>query len=233
MFDLDNTLHDASHSAFGQLHAAMGDYIATHLGLEAAEAGALGERYWLRYGATLLGLVRHHGVRAEHFLAETHRMPGLEARLRASQHDLASLRRLRGRKFIMTNAPRDYAHRVLASLNLLHLFDAVFCIEDMTMFGQPRPKPDARMLRRLVARLGARPSQCVLVEDTLQHLKSARGLGMRTVWMKRYLGGRFRGPSWRRDGKVTASARPQLCRCPKPQYVCARIGALRTLAGFR
>ena len=43
--------------------------------------------------------------------------------------------------------------RVLETLGLAHLFDAVITIEDMTMFGMPRPKPDARMLRRLVARL--------------------------------------------------------------------------------
>ena len=58
------------------------------------EAQRLRENYWLRYGATLLGLVRHHGVRAAHFLAETHRMPGLEERLRTSAHDRAALARV-------------------------------------------------------------------------------------------------------------------------------------------
>jgi putative hydrolase of the HAD superfamily len=229
LFDLDNTLHDASHAAFGELHVAMGDYIAAHLGIEEEAAGSLRERYWLRYGATLLGLVRHHGVRAAHFLDQTHRLPGLEARLRTSAHDRAALARLPGRKFIVTNAPRAYATRVLKALRIEALFEGVITIEAMTMFGDLRPKPDARMLRRLAARLGVSPSRCVLVEDTLVHLKAARSIGMRTAWMQRYLGGRFRGS--RRDQRNAGPSRPQNTRrqCSKPPYLYARISSLRQL----
>ena len=48
-------------------------------------------------------------------------------------------------------------------------------------------------------------------------------LGMRTVWMQRYLGGRFRGAS--RDRINTARSRAKLAfdACPKPAYVYARI----------
>jgi putative hydrolase of the HAD superfamily len=211
----------------------MGDYIVTHLGIGPGEAAALRHRYWLRYGATLLGLVRHHGIRADHFLEETHRLPGLEQRLRTSAHDRATLQRLPGRKLILTNAPRAYALRVLAALGLAKAFDAVVAIDDMTMFGAPRPKPDARMLRRLAARLGVAPARCVLVEDTLQHLKAARRIGMRTVWMQRYLGGRFsgllQGPAKTGSGALPAAPR----RGAKPLYVCARINALRKLVRRR
>ena len=70
LFDLDDTLHDASTASFPALHVAMGAYIETHLGLAGADASALRHRYWKRYGATLLGLVRHHAVDAAHFLEE-------------------------------------------------------------------------------------------------------------------------------------------------------------------
>ena len=55
-------------------------YGRLHLGQRAAvhEAARLREHYWSRYGATLLGLVRHHGVKAAHFLEQTHLHPGLE-----------------------------------------------------------------------------------------------------------------------------------------------------------
>jgi putative hydrolase of the HAD superfamily len=229
LFDLDNTLHDASHAAFDELHVAMGDYIGTHLGLPVEEADRLRRRYWLRYGATLLGLVRHNGVRVAHFLEETHRLPGLEERLRTSAHDRAVLKRLPGRKFILTNAPRAYATRVLGALGLTRLFDGVIAIDDMTMFGDLRPKPDARMLRWVAARLGVEPSRCVLVEDTLVHQKAARRVGMRAIWMQRYLGGRFRGTV--RDGVNAGSQRGATGRrkCTKPPYVYAKIGALRQL----
>jgi putative hydrolase of the HAD superfamily len=221
LFDLDNTLHDASHAALGPTSLAMTDYIARHLALSHDEAGALRQHYWRRYGATLLGLVRHHGISASHFLEETHTLPGLEERLRTSVHDRAALRRLPGRKFILTNAPRSYAMRVLNTLKLTRCFDGILCIEDMTMFGEPRPKPDARMFRHIAARLKVPPSRCVLVEDTLVNQRSARSIGMRTVWMRGYLRGAIHAPSQR--------AKVGVHPCPKPPYVCARIKRIQPL----
>ncbi|MDE2627372.1 MAG: pyrimidine 5'-nucleotidase [Burkholderiales bacterium] len=237
LFDLDNTLHDASHAAFGPTNLAMNEYMVQHLGLGLAEAARLRQHYWHRYGATLLGLVRHHGVQASHFLEQTHRHPGLEDRLRTSAHDRAALKRLRGRKYIVTNAPRHYTMRVLDTLKLTGCFDGVICIEDMTMFGQLRPKPDARMFRRLVARLKVRASDCVLVEDVLENQKAARRIGMRTAWMQRYLEGRFRGHlrGGANAGSNNGSRRLEVGvhPCPKPRYVCAKIKSLKQLLALR
>lgn len=221
LFDLDNTLHDASSAALAGINQGMTEYIERELGLGRAEADDLRRHYWKRYGATLLGLVRHHGVAAAHFLHHTHRLPGLEQRVAGHAHDLAALRRLPGRKFILTNAPRAYTDRVLGALGIGALFDGVLSIEDMCMFGQWRPKPDARMLRRVAARLGVPPSRCVLVEDTLAHQKAARGIGMATVWMQR----------WTRQDVKTArqSAEVGVYLHRKPVYVCARISALQQL----
>lgn len=233
LFDLDNTLHDASHAAFGGLHEAMRDYIVRHLGTTEGEAAALRQRYFLRYGATLLGLVRHHGVRSAHFLEETHRLPELEQHVRTSAHDRAALKRLVGRKVILTNAPRVYALRVLDALRLAPLFDQVITIEDMSMYGDLRPKPDARMLRRVAARLRAPAWRCVLVEDTLVHQKAACRIGMRTIWMQRYLGGRFRGLLGNEPNDGLRPGIAAVRRSPKPPYVYARINALRQLTSRR
>ena len=212
LFDLDDTLHDASRASMGHLHVAMGAYIERQLGMTKAESDALRRTYWLRYGATLLGLVRHHGVKPAHFLHHTHLLPGLEERVRGHAADIAALARLPGRKYILTNAPAAYAARVLGVLGISRLFDGVFAIEDMRMFGDLRPKPDARMLRALAARLGVPPARCVLVEDTLVHQKAARRVGMQTVWMQRWL-------------PVAAGPR----RRRRPGYVGRRIRHLRDL----
>lgn len=217
LFDLDNTLHDASHAAFGLLDEAMNDYIGMELGVGPDQADHLRRHYWRRYGATLLGLERHHGVRAAHFLEHTHRLPGLEDRLRSHAHDRAAIRHLPGRKLLLTNAPAAYARRVLAALGLDGCFEAIVSIEDMRMFGQLRPKPDARMFKHLLARLKLPARRCVLVEDTLAHQRVAWGLGLRTVWMQRYLGRSAHGPE--------AGAR----RHRRPAYVCARIHSLQKL----
>ncbi len=211
LFDLDDTLHDADTASMPQIRDAMGDYIEQQLGYPRAEAEALRNRHWHRYGATLLGLVKHQGVDAAHFLHHTHLLPGLEGRVRGHGPDLAALARLPGRRYLLTNAPAAYAARVLGCLGIAHLFDGVIAIEQMRMFGQLRPKPDARMFRAVAARLGVPPQRCTLVEDTLAHQKAARRVGMATVWMQRWL------------------SRPGARRHRKPAYVGRRVRQLNEL----
>jgi putative hydrolase of the HAD superfamily len=226
LFDLDNTLHNASVSSFPGIDARMTAYIQRELQLAREEANALRAHYLRRYGATLLGLVRHHGVDVAHFLHDTHALPGLEAHVHGHAHDFAALSRLPGRKVVLTNAPHGYAMRVLRALGLAHHFDAVISIEHMTVFGDLRPKPDARMLRVVAARLRVHPSRCVLVEDTLQHQKAAFAVGMRTAWMLRWTRRALR------QRRNQASAVPQKVGVylhRRPSYVCARIFSLGEL----
>jgi putative hydrolase of the HAD superfamily len=217
LFDLDNTLHDASAAVFGRLNASMTDYIEQHLQMPRSQADALRLHYWRRYGATLLGLERHHGIRAAHFLDHTHRLPGLESQLFIPPADRAALKRLPGRKILLTNAPAAYARRVLTALDLASVFEAIVSIEDMRVFGQLRPKPDLRMMRVVLARLKLPAHRCVFVEDTPANLKPVRQLGMTTVWMQRYLRGNPHGP--------------HLGTLPhqRPGWVCARIRQLSAL----
>jgi putative hydrolase of the HAD superfamily len=216
LFDLDDTLHDAASASMPGLALSFGEYIERELGLSRVESDALRRRYWLRYGATLLGLVKHHGVSAAHFLHHTHLLPGLEAAIRGHRPDLAALRRLRGRKYIVTNAPRAYALRVLGVLGIGGAFDGIVSIEDMRMFGELRPKPDARMFRRLLARLRVSPGRCVLVEDNLHNQRAAHRMGMTTVWMQR----------WTRSAATHAHVRWTM----RPAYVDVRARHLRMLA---
>lgn len=199
LFDLDNTLHDAGAWVFAQMNDTMRTYVVDTLGVTPAVADDLRDTYWRRYGSTMLGLVRHHAVSPAHFLHETHRFPGLEERVTGHRHDLAAVARLRGRRVLLTNAPRAYAMRVLGALGIVQLFDEILSIEDMRMFGHWRPKPDTRMLRHVAARLGVHPSQCVLVEDSLDNVLAARRVGMQPVWMQRFARrGAHAGPRVRR-----------------------------------
>ncbi|GAB4038956.1 MAG: hypothetical protein Fur0014_08260 [Rubrivivax sp.] len=217
LFDLDNTLHNASAGAFQGVNERMNAYMVEHLGLPEAEADRLRRDYWQRYGATLLGLVRHHGVDGAHFLRETHVLPGLEGQVHGHPHDFDALARLPGRRVLLTNAPAGYTQRVLGALGIAHLFHAVVTIEDMRMFGHWRPKPDRRMFRRLLARLKVPAARCVLVEDTLEHQKAAHSLGLETVWMQR----------WTRRAGWGMAASTRVNR--RPAYVGRRIHRLLEL----
>jgi putative hydrolase of the HAD superfamily len=225
LLDLDNTLHDASWRVFPLMNAEMTAFIERHLGVGRDEANRIRAQFWRRYGATLLGLMHEHGVDAAQFLRETHAFPHLPRMLRCDGSERAALERLPGRKIVLTNAPRDYARRVLKHLKLWPLVDGLIAVEDMGMFHNLRPKPDARMLRHVLARHGLRPAQCVLVEDTPGHLKAARRIGLRGAWMVRYA---RRAQKKRRDLPMERTGLHS-----RPAFVTARIHSLSALRHLR
>jgi putative hydrolase of the HAD superfamily len=215
LFDLDNTLHDASHAIFPAINRLMTAYVARVLGSDEATASRVRVDYWQRYGATLLGMIRHHQVDPADFLRAAHDFPELADMVRVRSGLVAALRRLPGRKILVTNAPRDYARCVLAIAGIDRCFERVVAIEDMWVHGHLRPKPDRRMLRRLLAQIDVAPHRAVLVEDTLSHLKHYAATGIRTAWVTGYL--RTVAPSRPHvvpglDGSVPGAARDAVTR---------------------
>lgn len=188
LFDLDNTLHNASAEVFPHINSSMTAYLVEHLQLSEEEASALRVSYWHRYGATLLGLMKHHGTDPEHFLWHTHQFPDLPRMLVYERALRAMLRRLPGRKIVFSNSPRHYAKAVLAAMRLRQSFDAVAAIQELRY----QPKPSIKGFLHLIRSHGLVPNQCVLVEDSLENLLTARQLGMKTVWVSR----RPRSPAW-------------------------------------
>lgn len=182
IFDLDDTLHDATAHIFPVMNQCMTRYIMTQLNMEEPEAQLLRQHYWRIYGATLKGLMRHHGVDPRHFLSETHAfltddMVQTTRQLRQLLHSLP------GRKCVFTNAPRAYAVRVLDLLGIADCFTLVFSVESSRFHA----KPSIRGFRMLLRQLRCRAVDCTLFEDSLPALMTAKRLGMRTVWISRRL----------------------------------------------
>ncbi|WP_322997559.1 pyrimidine 5'-nucleotidase [Castellaniella sp.] len=182
LFDLDNTLHDASHAIFGMIDQRMGAAVAKALDVPADQADILRQRYWKRYGATAIGLARHHGVNLRQFLATCHDFD-VAPLVRTETGLKARLRDLPGTRIVLTNAPAHYARRVLKALGVLQEFDGLWAIDHMMPMGLPRPKPSLALMRQIVARLGGPPHRIILVEDTLRNLKPARQAGLKTAYL--------------------------------------------------
>lgn len=201
LFDLDNTLHDASHAIFPAINVNMNALITRVLEAEAKPSdpdavNAMRLAYWQRYGATLLGMMRHHAVRAEDFLRDAHCFANLSTMIRAERGVASLLKRLPGKKILFTNAPAAYSKAVVRHLGLHRHFAAHLPIEAMLVHRQLRPKPSRLLLKKLLAKEGLVARRCVLVEDTLQNLKAAKSLGMRTVWVTRYLPAKASRPQY-------------------------------------
>jgi putative hydrolase of the HAD superfamily len=179
-FDLDNTLHDTSHKIFREINRGMTAAVMETLNLDEAAASELRTRYWRRYGATLLGLVKHHKIDPHAFLQRSHDFD-VAPLVKAERGLREKLKRLPGRKVLVTNAPLHYARAVLKHLGILRCFDQLWGIEQMQFHGRFRPKPSVALMRHILAHEGVHPRRAVLVEDTVENLRSARKAGLRTV----------------------------------------------------
>lgn len=179
IFDLDNTLHDARPHIFPHINRSMTEYLQQHLQLDKTAANDLRMHYWQRYGATLSGLMRHHGTDPQHFLRETHRFPDLSQMVLRDPRLRHVLKALPGKKVVFSNAPEIYVQAVLKLLRVDELFDDVIAVEHTRY----RPKPDIFGFMRVLKKHRVKAAQCVMIEDSLENLHAAKRLGMRTVWV--------------------------------------------------
>ncbi|OIR06661.1 pyrophosphatase PpaX [mine drainage metagenome] len=183
IFDLDDTLHNASSHIFPVMNRAMTQYIMDTLALDEAEAHTLRQHYWQIYGATLKGLMRHHNTNPHHFLHATHQLTQLPEMVRQVKRLRHMLQSLAGRKVIFTNAPQSYALRVLDLLGISDCFELVFSVES----AQFHAKPSVRGFQMLLKTINAKASDCIMLEDNLAALMTAKRLGMKTIWISSQL----------------------------------------------
>jgi putative hydrolase of the HAD superfamily len=181
VFDLDDTLHNASAHIFPVMNQAMTNYIMDTLAMDEAAAHDLRRHYWRVYGATLKGLMRHHQTDPQHFLKVTHQFDDLAERVIAVKRLRHLIKSLAGRKVVFTNAPRDYALRVLNLLGIADCFELVFSVESTKFHA----KPSLRGFQLLLASLRVKASDCVLLEDNAAALMTAKRLGMKTVLLSK------------------------------------------------
>lgn len=168
----------------GEINRRMTRYVADRLGLSEKAASDLRENYWHRYGATLLGLVRHHGIDAHDFLAKTHPDRDLAGFVRRVRGERQRIARLPGERWLLTNAPRIYAEQVIGVLGLKNIFHRLITIEDMVLCGRFRPKPSMLLMRHLLRRSSRPACRIRLIDDHDDNLRAAHRLGIKTarIW---------------------------------------------------
>lgn len=179
IFDLDNTLHNATPHIFPHINRSMTAYLQQHLSLDETSANQLRMDYWQQYGATLSGMMQHHNTDPDHFLWHTHQFPALPQMVLREPRLRHVLRQLSGKKIVFSNAPKHYAEAVLKLLRVDDLFADVFAIEH----AKYRPKPQLAGFLRVLHKHRLDAKRCVMVEDSADNLHAAKRLGMRTVWI--------------------------------------------------
>lgn len=176
VFDLDNTLYAPDLGVVERVDALITRFIVERIGVDAEAANALRARYRDEHGTTLNGLMAHHDVGADEFLAHVHAIE-LDDLLAPDTALLAMLESLPQRKIVFTNGSALHAERVLGRLGVRNCFHDVFSLERVAYVPKPLPAAFESVLRAL----GARPERSLLIDDRIDNLRTARALGMRTM----------------------------------------------------
>ena len=177
IFDLDNCLYPASAGLFDLIDQRMGGYIERLLDCDPIEARRVQKSHFHEHGTTLAGLMATHDVDPHDFLGDVHDIP-LD-RIVPDERLATGLARLPGRKFVFTNGDEPYARRVLAAIGVDGHFDGLHDIHASDL----KPKPDPHGYGLLCRRFAIDPVQALMVEDMAGNLRSAKALGMTTVWV--------------------------------------------------
>lgn len=176
IFDLDNTLYAPERELFSLIDVRINRYMCEVVGIPAGDVDGLRRAYWKDYGVTLGGLMRHYQVDPEDYLEYVHDV-AVHERLSPDMELRAALADLPAVKVVFTNGSRSHAERVLSALGLADQFSAIFDIR----VADYRPKPYADPYREVLRRLKTQGSRCVMVEDNLPNLQTAKDFGMKTI----------------------------------------------------
>jgi putative hydrolase of the HAD superfamily len=174
--DLDNTLYPPDSGVMSAVGQRMIGYIVKRLNLPPDDAQQLKLRYYHQYGTTMRGLILHHGIDAEDYLAFVHDVP-LSSYLQPNPNLNTMLAGIILRKAVFTNADGEHARRVLDILGVRHHFERIIDVRDFDF----NSKPHLSTYHRILDILDTRPDECVMVDDSADNLAPAKTLGMLTV----------------------------------------------------
>lgn len=191
IFDLDNTLYAPHLGVVQRVNARIDLFIREHLGLVGADVDTLRERYRREHGTTLHGLMLHHRIEPDVYLAAVHAIE-LDDVLAPDPMLRAMLNRLPYEKIVFTNGSAAHAARVLHRLAIRECFATVFSLDSIDYVPKPRPAA----FRTVLDALGTEAEQCMFIDDDPKNLATAHALGMRTVLV---------GPATGHDHSAVAS----------------------------
>lgn len=175
-FDLDDTLYPATTGLWAAIRARIDLYMTEFIGVDAEVVPEMRQRLWRTYGTTLRGLQNLYDINPEHYLAFVHDVP-LKEYILPNPQLARMLAALPHRKIIFTNADVAHAQRVLGVLGVQEHFEKIIDVIAIQPFCKPMPEAFEVALNLA----GAKPAECILVEDMPHNLAPAQNLGFYTV----------------------------------------------------
>ena len=177
-FDLDNTRYPRECGLFRLIEERIKAYLRTRLALTEEEVTTLRSRYLREYGFTLVGLMNHHQIDPQDYLAFVHEV-NIEGVLEEDTGLANLMSRIALGKVIVTNGTQRHARRVIRSLGIESVFSHIFDIAFMEYI----PKPNPSSFHKVMEYLAVTGDECLVLDDHPPTLETARELGMTTVYV--------------------------------------------------
>ena len=174
VFDFDETLYHAGEypSLVADTHVQISSLIQRKLRLSPEAAMEKLLMYEKKYGTPFAGLLRDYQipVSEQRYCVDLNCI-GQKTVLKKQLDAISEP------KFLFTNALSCYFKDALKRMGLASCFDGVISSDD---FGK-YPKPYPKAFRLLLKKIGCLPTECVLFEDSLRNIKTAKKMGFTTV----------------------------------------------------
>ena len=208
IFDVDDTLYDV-HTKFTEKRngTAVYEFMVQYLQFPNVESAKIvRDEYFERYHATAKGLqiaeqegrfptIENNGLdpgkprfdvqELSNYWATHLDYSLLGGRKSKLIQDLLELREINNVQLIaFSNGPRNYVIRVLKELGLwetIFTAETLFAVDDVL----PYCKPEKEAFDLIFTKLGLSvlPHECIMIEDSMKNICSAKALGMKTVFV--------------------------------------------------
>lgn len=179
-FDVDNTLYDENKG----IQKAAGERIIRYfakIGLtDAKVAHELSQKYYLQYGLSVRGLIKHHKVDPVDYDKFVDGGLPLEDLLTPSQELKDMLHRLKTDRWIFTNAGHLHARRVLTNLDIVDQFSGMTYCDYAHEDFHCKPEAEFFQIAMRDAKV-TKDTKCFFVDDSKQNCERAKSLGWTVV----------------------------------------------------
>lgn len=177
-FDLDNTLYKAECGLLEKVDKNIIKYLIDQRGIAEKDVEKKRRYFYMKYGSTLNGLCQEDKINPFDYLEYIHNispnvLPGPDMKLKKM------LQRINLRKVVVTNSYSVYARKVLSSIGILELFDAVYDTVDMGFLY----KNSHIALKKIIDLNGGDASQLILVDDDKASIEKASSLGIVPIYL--------------------------------------------------
>ena len=176
VFDLDKTIYPEESGLFKAVDERINQYLINFLNFKFDEVNEIRKKYWLKYGTTLNGLIKFHGVNPLHYLEYVHDVD-IKNFLSRDEELIVLFQQIKGKKIIFTNGYRPFAEKVLNVLGIDEYVDDIIDIISINFI----PKPYIYGYKKLISKYQLVPSQTIYFDDFYLNLIPAKSLGMITV----------------------------------------------------